>query len=47
MAKIDLSNISHTYNPNDPPMNIIEAKISGNLIKFEGIDVEAPQHLSN
>ena len=31
---------------NDPPMNIIEAKISDNLIKFEGIDVEAPQHLS-
>ena len=31
---------------NDPPMNIIEAKISDNNIQFEGIDVEAPQHLS-
>ena len=31
---------------NDPPMNIIEAKISDNQIRFEGIDVEAPQHLS-
>ena len=26
---------------NDPPMNIIEAKISDNQIRFEGIDVEA------
>ena len=31
---------------NDPPMNIIEAKISDNQIRFDGIDVEAPQHLS-
>ena len=31
---------------NDPPMNIIEAKISDNNIKFEGINLEAPQHLS-
>ena len=31
---------------NDPPMNIIEAKISDKNIKFEGIDLEAPQHLS-
>jgi len=31
---------------NDPPMNIIEAKILDNHIRFEGIDVEAPQHLS-
>ncbi len=31
---------------NDPPMNIIEAKISDNQIRFEGIDVEAPKHLS-
>ena len=27
-------------------MNIIEAKILDNHIRFEGIDVEAPQHLS-
>ena len=31
---------------NDPPMNIIEAKISDNQINFEGIEVKAPKHLS-
>ena len=40
--EVELAEIS-----NDPPMNIIEAKISDNNIKFEGINLEAPQHLSN
>ena len=31
---------------NDPPMNIIDAKISDNNIMFEGIDIKAPKHLS-
>ena len=31
---------------NDPPMNIIEAKIQSNQINFEGINIEAPKHLS-
>ena len=31
---------------NDPPMNIIEAKISDNNITFEGIVIKAPKHLS-
>ena len=32
---------------NDPPMNILKANISFNKIKFEGIEVELPAHLSN
>jgi glycerol transport system ATP-binding protein len=32
---------------NDPPMNILKANISSNKIKFEGIEVELPAHLSN
>tara|TARA_Y100000768_G_scaffold376910_1_gene349513 strand:+ start:467 stop:1546 length:1080 start_codon:yes stop_codon:yes gene_type:complete len=31
---------------NDPPMNIINAKISDNNITFEGIVIKAPKHLS-
>ena len=31
---------------NDPPMNIIEADISNEQIRFEGIEIEAPSHLS-
>ena len=32
---------------NDPPMNILKANINSNKIKFEGIEVELPAHLSN
>jgi glycerol transport system ATP-binding protein len=32
---------------NDPPMNIIEADVSNNKIRFEGIEIKAPSHLSN
>ena len=32
---------------NDPPMNILKANISSNKIKFEGIEVELPDHLYN
>ena len=31
---------------NDPPMNILKANIGENKIKFEGIDIDIPQHLS-
>ena len=31
---------------NDPPMNIIEAEISNEQIRFEGIEINAPNHLS-
>lgn len=32
---------------NDPPMNILNAKIDLNKIKFEGIEIDVPEHLSN
>ena len=32
---------------NDPPMNILNANIDSNKIKFEGIEVDVPNHLSN
>ncbi len=32
---------------NDPPMNILNANIDSNKIKFEGIEVDIPKHLSN
>ena len=32
---------------NDPPMNILKANIESNNIKFEGIEVQIPSHLSN
>jgi glycerol transport system ATP-binding protein len=32
---------------NDPPMNILQANIDSNKIKFEGIDVDVPNHLNN
>jgi glycerol transport system ATP-binding protein len=32
---------------NDPPMNILNANIDSNKIKFEGIEIDAPNHLSN
>ena len=32
---------------NDPPMNILKANIESNKIKFEGIEGEIPNHLSN
>tara|TARA_Y100001935_G_C17302974_1_gene510455 strand:+ start:1437 stop:2522 length:1086 start_codon:yes stop_codon:yes gene_type:complete len=32
---------------NDPPMNIINAEILENQIKFEGISINAPKHLIN
>ena len=32
---------------NDPPMNILKANVDSNKIKFEGIEVELPGHLSN
>jgi glycerol transport system ATP-binding protein len=32
---------------NDPPMNILNANIESNKIKFEGIEIDAPNHLSN
>ncbi|WP_440633107.1 ABC transporter ATP-binding protein [Candidatus Pelagibacter sp. HIMB1485] len=31
---------------NDPPMNIIEVEISNEQIRFEGIEIKAPNHLS-
>ena len=31
---------------NDPPMNIIEVDISNEQIRFEGIEIKAPSHLS-
>ena len=31
---------------NDPPMNILKANIGENKIKFEGIDIDIPKHLS-
>jgi glycerol transport system ATP-binding protein len=31
---------------NDPPMNIIEVEISNDQIRFEGIEIKAPNHLS-
>ena len=32
---------------NDPPMNILKANVDSNKIKFEGIEVELPGHLSD
>ena len=32
---------------NDPPMNILNANIISNKIKFEGIEMDVPNHLSN
>ena len=32
---------------NDPPMNILNANIDSNKIKFEGIEIDIPKHLSN
>ena len=32
---------------NDPPMNILQANMDSNKIKFEGIEVDAPNHLNN
>ena len=32
---------------NDPPMNILHANIGSNKIKFEGIEVDLPNHLNN
>ena len=32
---------------NDPPMTIIEADVFNNKIRFEGIEIKAPSHLSN
>ena len=32
---------------NDPPMNILNANIESNKIKFEGIEIDIPNHLSN
>ena len=32
---------------NDPPMNIVKASTESNKIKFEGIEVQIPNHLSN
>ena len=32
---------------NDPPMNILNANIISNKIKFEGIEIDVPNHLSN
>ena len=32
---------------NDPPMNILNTNIDSNKIKFEGIEIDAPNHLSN
>jgi glycerol transport system ATP-binding protein len=32
---------------NDPPMNILQANIGSNKIKFEGIEVDLPNHLNN
>ena len=32
---------------NDPPMNILKANIGSNKIKFEGIEIDLPNHLNN
>jgi glycerol transport system ATP-binding protein len=32
---------------NDPPMNILKANIESNKIKFEGIEIDIPNHLFN
>ena len=32
---------------NDPPMNILNANIDSNKVKFEGIEIDVPNHLSN
>ncbi len=32
---------------NDPPMNILKANIDSNKIKFEGIEIDIPNHLNN
>ena len=32
---------------NDPPMNILNANVESNKIKFEGIEIDIPNHLSN
>jgi glycerol transport system ATP-binding protein len=32
---------------NDPPMNILQANMDSNKIKFEGIEVDVPNHLIN
>ena len=32
---------------NDPPMNILQANMDSNKIKFEGIKVDVPSHLNN
>jgi len=32
---------------NDPPMNILQAEIDSNKIKFEGIEVDIPNHLKD
>ena len=32
---------------NDPPMNILQANIDSSKIKFEGIEVDIPNHLNN
>ena len=32
---------------NDPPMNILQANMDSNKIKFEGIEVDVPNHLNN
>ena len=32
---------------NDPPMNILQANIDSNKIKFEGIEADVPNHLNN
>ena len=32
---------------NDPPMNILKANMESNKIKFEGIEIDIPNHLNN
>ena len=32
---------------NDPPMNILQANMDSNKIKFEGIEVDVPNHFNN
>jgi glycerol transport system ATP-binding protein len=32
---------------NDPPMNILKVNMESNKIKFEGIEIDIPNHLSN
>ena len=32
---------------NDPPMNILKANIESNKIRFEGIEIDIPNHLSS